>query len=908
MTVLPEEIYIVHHSHTDIGFTAPQPAVWDLHERFIDMAIEYAERDLEHDAGAFRWTCECFAPVVRWFQNRSDKEIERFLALEKAGRIEVTGMFLIWAPLYDRCQLEESMEWVWKLRRDYGITIRSAMASDVNGQAWPIVDAFLDAGIEHFSMAINTHHGRALQKRPEGFRWTGPSGRELLAWNGMQYGYASWTMGVGTQTIEEVRDNRLPQVAELLDAAGYDLPVMMFQGIHTFGDNAPPMPSMAAFIRLWNAAGLTPRLRCATLSQWFDALAPYRDRLESRSGEWSDFWNFGACSSAFETAVARTTLARIEAADAFNAVAPVTSAGRRSYERYRPQAWWNLHVWTEHTWTASNAAEAPDTEDAASFWNHKANTVWTAHSLSWLLQRDAIVRIADGVTAQPGDVVVFNPLPWEVTVDSVVAAATSKARGGPLDDNPSSLALQDRKLDVDPASGPAFHGGFPQQYPRHVLAPVSVPGFGYRVIPQMGLVDVKETRTVSDERLVTNHRHALRFDALGHLASWRDNALDCEWVDARGPSKFAQYVHEEVAVRDHPWPRAIQFAIGGVDAVPGMAENDESAHADWPALRRPMERLVSHKVERFACRTRVEQQWEAPGIEGLLTRRILLPDYADWVQFDLLWTNGVDPHPQGQYVVFPFAMTQPVPTMDVGSAWVNPLAERLPGSCADYFTSQGWVDLGNAQRGMTIANTDNPVFMLDGFHFCAMQDERQLESGTFIGWITNNYWTCNFPASQPGRVRCRYRMLPRAHPLRPQSAMRLAAETRVALAPMQYASAEKPPSGRLPDQGTFLQLPDTIDPEGDARTIQVKPDPSDFGRAILVKVLNTGGKPVDAAFAEGLLRASRVRLLADDREPDEIAINGGRWNVRIDPCRIATLSIEFEEKRPAHASTKERRA
>ena len=65
-----DTIYFIHHSHTDIGYTHDQPIVWDLHERFIDQAIDcaefWAERD---DDAAFRWTVESTAMLCRWLDH-----------------------------------------------------------------------------------------------------------------------------------------------------------------------------------------------------------------------------------------------------------------------------------------------------------------------------------------------------------------------------------------------------------------------------------------------------------------------------------------------------------------------------------------------------------------------------------------------------------------------------------------------------------------------------------------------------------------------------------------------------------------------------------------------------------------------------------------------------------------------
>jgi len=34
-----EEVHLIHHSHTDVGYTHDQPVVWELHQRFLERAI-----------------------------------------------------------------------------------------------------------------------------------------------------------------------------------------------------------------------------------------------------------------------------------------------------------------------------------------------------------------------------------------------------------------------------------------------------------------------------------------------------------------------------------------------------------------------------------------------------------------------------------------------------------------------------------------------------------------------------------------------------------------------------------------------------------------------------------------------------------------------------------------------------
>ena len=57
-----KEILFVHHSHTDIGYTHPQPVVMELHRRFIDEALDIAEATADYpDDAKFRSCLTLFA-------------------------------------------------------------------------------------------------------------------------------------------------------------------------------------------------------------------------------------------------------------------------------------------------------------------------------------------------------------------------------------------------------------------------------------------------------------------------------------------------------------------------------------------------------------------------------------------------------------------------------------------------------------------------------------------------------------------------------------------------------------------------------------------------------------------------------------------------------------------------------
>ena len=71
-------VYLVQHTHTDIGYTKPQTEILSEHLRYIDYAIEYCEqtKDYTNDA-KFRWTCESAWAVDEYLKNRPEEQVNK---------------------------------------------------------------------------------------------------------------------------------------------------------------------------------------------------------------------------------------------------------------------------------------------------------------------------------------------------------------------------------------------------------------------------------------------------------------------------------------------------------------------------------------------------------------------------------------------------------------------------------------------------------------------------------------------------------------------------------------------------------------------------------------------------------------------------------------------------------------
>lgn len=885
-----DTIYMIHHTHTDIGFTNDQPIFWEMQYRFIDEALHLIDLHKNNPPDSqFRWTVETTCGLDAWLKTASNTEIDRLIAAEKAGLLEVMAMQTNNTPLLNTIQLIESLRPVERMRKEFGFDIRHAMNCDINGQNWSLPDILLDAGIEAFSMAINHHFGGPPTPRPNVFLWQTPSGRTMPVNNGWQYSKLN-EFGLASEVDDQFTE-WLPKINTYLESIGYPLPYLMMQGFHPYGDNASAWAAFAEFANRWNKAGKTPRLVSATPRMFWDRLKKDGSKLQTISGDWTDYWNFGSISAARETSINRTSRSRLYRSDALSSMLTMigldnqndldtspTRWSNRTHELYRDHAWLMLNLYGEHTWGADTASNEPQLEDSLSMDNHKKNMAYIARSLSLLLERDALADFSRFIPHNdPTELMVFNTLPWERTISGPLPKNMLIPRGLGSDASSSRHFLGRMQQPTDFWTGRSekeYNGGM-----GWLLKPVKIPAFGYTVVSWDELTCMAEA-VESEESVVENDRYKVTFDTQkGGLTSLFDKQLDYEWMDSSSGHTIHEFVHEEVADHENPEPRK---RICEVDWTIST-HTERGWHPDWKANHTSPSRLLMHKVYAHSFGTVIEQILEHDKI-GKILQRTFLPINGDQIEFQAEWQMSTSIHPEATYLLFPFNLPNAQARFDIGGVSVRPHEDQLPGCCRDYFTVQGWVDFNNGQHGVTIASPENPMVQLGDFHFGHNQSEVNLERAMLLGWVTNNYWETNFPGSQPGTVTARYSILPYAGDFNESRAHQFAAETEHARPVLQHMG-ESAAECLLPSSGTLLNLP-----QPPIQTLSMRRS-ADHG--ILVTLMNSSDYSLTTVLASGLLkiRSASICDLFGNRI-ENLRVDNGKLEVSITARRIITLFLE----------------
>lgn len=791
------DVYVLMHSHNDIGYTDIQPNIAKKQAHNVLRALELIRQTKDYPAGArFKWNLEVLMPYEDFHQISTPEQEKQFEQAVRDGDIGIDAMYA--NLLTGVCRGEElvrQFSFATALGRRCGVNVDSMMISDVPGMTWGVVPALAHNGVKYISNGPNANpksmDGDRIgyvrvewEHRP--FYWLSPSGREKVLYWGAQGGYS---IGHGYPSITAA----IPPLLKRLTEVKYPYDIVQLRW--TKGDNGPPDEAVMDLVRDWNAKHAWPRLTIATTTQAFHEFEKrYGDKLPTYRGDLTPYWEDGAGSGARETALNRHSADRLVQAETLWALrnpGPFPAADFAA-------AWKNVFLWSEHTWGAHNSVHQPDLPFVKTQWKYKQ-----AYAMDADRQSRALLEKATGESrATPFDRVdVFNTTSWPRTGLMVVPKGISGDR------------MQDEQGKL-----------LPVQYlstGELVFLARDIPPFSarrYACVILSGGLDrwiINDNVKAAGATVKIPSLRVKLDETTGAIASLKQTGI------------------------------AAEFAAGPVNSYINLSGgNVKDARPNGPAKITVKEKgplVVSLVAES-----------EAPGCKKL-TREVQLIDGLDRVE--IIDTVDKQPIRPVEGVHFGFAFNVPNPEVRVNSpgAVVRPEKDQIPGACKNWFSVERWVDVSNEKYGVTWVTADAPLMEMGGLTANLPRTQpnpnaylKSIQpSATLYSWVMNNHWHTNYRADQEGPTTFRYYIRPHGT-YDPVEAARFGVESTVPLIAVP-AKGEKPVASRLRIETTRTHLAPRDERHHAERdeyggVIATALKPSDDGKAIILRLWNVSGK------------------------------------------------------------------
>jgi alpha-mannosidase len=788
-------IYVLPHSHHDLGYTELQAKVEEKQTANIDRAIELARKTADYAEGArFVWNLEVLWGAQLYLRKASPAKRAEFVAAVKRGDLALNGMFA--NELTGLCRPEELIQlfrYGQQLGTECGVKVDSVMLSDVPGLTWGAVTAMSQAGIRYVSMAPNWFDrigSMMVEWQDKPFWWISPSGKEkALLW-------VPWTGYAMSHVIKQMSEEWVGDYQQRLDDAkfSYGISYIRWAG---HGDNAEPDPEISEFLNQWSRNYEWPKFKIASTSEAFGAFeARYGKELPSFRGDLTPYWEDGAGSSALETAMNRSAADKLVQAEALFAMSPELSYPRNKVA----EAWRNVLLYSEHTWGAWNSVSDSENPFVTDQWKVKREFAVNAGRVAGDLIDEALQHDAERAETQ---VDIHNTTSWPRTEVVRLPKELSSAgdqvtndKGHPI----SSQRLANGELAVLVRDAPAFGTqrlhiarGRPHSQGAVVTIRDGVLDNGIlrvRVDPKTG--DIIELFAKGNARNLVDTRSGAGLNQFLFLEGSDINQLQHSGdpsitVEENGPLVAALRI-ESSAPGCNRLIRTLELAAGSdYLAISNLVDKKRAPLNPTPGKGNP--------GDEFAQRGSKES-----------------------IQFG-----------------FPFLIEQGQMRVNMPLSVVRPETDQLPGACKNWLPVSRWADVSNEERGITWISLDAPLIEVGEISANLLGSQRDpskwrkriTRTQKLYSWVMNNHWGTNYRAYQDGPVEFRYALWPHEQ-------FDSAASSRLAIGLSQpllsAASSGSPPSTR-----SVL----TVEPQ-DALVITMKP--SDDGKACIVRLFGVSGQ------------------------------------------------------------------
>jgi len=444
------KLYVQDSTHVDIGYTDYQEKVITRHNEnmstTLDLCAQYPD---------FKWNTEAAWVEDNYLSMMPPARKAQFIKFAREGRIGCQAIY--GSMLTGICSHEELIRDLYYARsvsKKYGIPFDVAMSSDVPTDVWTLPMILAGSGIRYFSSGLNltrgNSFGRLFGKSP--FYWQGPDGSRVLTWIAPGYAHAAMLRLAGS--VEQA----MPQVDNFLKGfERKDYPYDAALAFGGFGDNQPIGADLAAVVHEWNSRYAYPKIILCRGPEFFADIERQSAKPATLSGDGGVYWEDGAGSSAYETAIVRAAKETLVAAEKLHSLTS-TFAGTAYPSADITSAWRNAILYDEHTWGAAGSISNPTGDQTVHQWEYKSGFAQEAARLADFTLQQGLWNLSKMVRPARDSVIVFNPLSWAAS--GPVQAWTSDRK--PIElwaDNVSPLGYVTLQWPVDsPQSTATSHG------------------------------------------------------------------------------------------------------------------------------------------------------------------------------------------------------------------------------------------------------------------------------------------------------------------------------------------------------------------------------------------------------------------------------------------------------------------
>jgi len=755
-------VYIYPHSHVDVGYTNTQENIEFIHKQNLLKGIELARKTADWPEGSrFVWNPEVTWPIERYLAKATPPEREAVYDAIRKGWIGVdAGYINDNTSVASDEELFRYMAYKDKLEKVAGVKVDSLMQVDVPGMSWGVVPAAAKSGIRYIMPFDNggdrTGFTNDLNYRP--FWWESPDGKSrVLFFQQGSYNpgafikglpYAITMMGQTNREqlekqLDAVKTNQprvkfadqyfMPtmQLLETGSAAPFSIakmsgttflaylkrmegtpfyPYDIFVMSWAMADNTPIDQDLPEAVRSWNEEYAYPHIVIAGTHTIMSAFEnKYGDQIPVLRGDFTEYWTDGLGSAAKQTGMNRHSKERLVQADTlWSMLNPGKPAPRADFD----EAWRHVVLASEHTWAYSDPNKQPLQDTIL---KEKFDHFEQAENRSKELKARALAPVA----AKDGPFIgVFNTLSWERS--ELVTLSAEQSRAGSFVSDETGAAVPSQRLSTG----------------ELVFMASNVPAFGSRrYVLSNQQSEFKGRAAIAHNLTLDNGIVRVTLDpATGDVASLVMG--DREFVDKqKGGLNSYHYLHGEENGSKASGPSAVKITVkekGPLVASLLIESKAEGAH-----------RLV---------------------------REVRITTGSPEVAFDDLVDKIAILKKEGVHFGYAFNLPEARTRVDIPWGVMEVEKDQLKAGNRNWMCFQRWLDMSNADAGVTWASLDAPVFEygqmsanLIGSALYSPKWIRELRpSSTIYSWALNNHWHTNFPLSQSGLLPFRYRLLPHA--------------------------------------------------------------------------------------------------------------------------------------------------